>query len=432
MEQPVGIEDGELRAQGCGRPITAGRRWDDECRWIYLLTILLWSSDAIATGTLFDVYFSDLARRQGFQEPNEFVGIMESSRGITCLLAAIPLGCLFDRFDRLCVLRVCVLCFGLSGAVTLAVSILTERLPLAVPGLALYAVYFQAGTGSLDALLADALPPQQRTAAYATARTLQTASRALGPFLQAVVMFIVPSKQELSKLLLAGYVGLAAFLLILWPLRVPEASPRLLAASGADHSEHSHEKILKIPKHILVPGIAMVFNLFIMLGGGITLKFFPIFYHQEYRLSEMAVCLIMAGYWLMTALGSYMAAFISRIARRVVLVLGTAFLGAALLFLFVVTKPLPWSLAIFEFRPLINNAHFALNTALTMEYALPQHRGKWASLGSLNRATFAGSAVLGGYISDAYGYRLGFAVTGCFCMCGVLVYSPMWCLVRHP
>ena len=32
MEQPVGIEDGELRAQGCGRPITAGRRWDDECR----------------------------------------------------------------------------------------------------------------------------------------------------------------------------------------------------------------------------------------------------------------------------------------------------------------------------------------------------------------------------------------------------------------
>lgn len=64
-------------------------------------------------------------------------------------------------------------------------GILTERLPLAVPGLALYAVYFQAGTGSLDALLADALPPQQRTAAYATARTLQTASRALGPFLQA-------------------------------------------------------------------------------------------------------------------------------------------------------------------------------------------------------------------------------------------------------
>lgn len=67
-----------------------------------------------------------------------------------------------------------------------------------------------------------------------------------------------------------------------------------------------------------------------------------------------------------------------------------------------------------------------------LRYALPQHRGKWASLGSLNRATFAGSAVLGGYISDAYGYRLGFAVTGCFCMCGVLVYSPMWCLVRHP
>lgn len=59
-----------------------------------------------------------------------------------------------------------------------------ERRWLGVPGLALYAVYFQAATASLDALLADALPPLERTKAYAVARSLQTGSRALGPFLQ--------------------------------------------------------------------------------------------------------------------------------------------------------------------------------------------------------------------------------------------------------
>ena len=111
----------------------------------------------------------------------------------------------------------------------------------------------------------------------------------------------------------------------------------------------------------------------------------------------------MAGYWLFTALGTYLAPFVTRLARRVTLVVSFAFLGALLLFLFVLTKPLVWNLAIFELRPIVNNAHFALNTALTMEYALPQHRGKWASLGSLSRVTYAGSAVLGGYISDAYG-----------------------------
>ena len=59
---------------------------------------------------------------------------------------------------------------------------------MAVLGLAFYAVYFQAASGGLDALLADALPPgPKRTSAYAMARSLQTASRALGPVLQVAV-----------------------------------------------------------------------------------------------------------------------------------------------------------------------------------------------------------------------------------------------------
>lgn len=95
--------------------------WPITARWIYLLTILLWSTDAIATGTLFDVYINDLARRQGYPHPNEFIGVMESSRGITCLIVALPLGYLFDKFDRLRVLRYAVLCFGLSGGLLLSI-----------------------------------------------------------------------------------------------------------------------------------------------------------------------------------------------------------------------------------------------------------------------------------------------------------------------
>lgn len=228
-----------------------------------------------------------------------------------------------------------------------------------------------------------------------------------------------------------------AFLVFLWPLSVAPcraASAPLtssMSQNPRDYSEHSYEKVLGIPKHVLVPGLAMVFNLFIMMGGGIALKFFPIFYHEEYDLSEMLVCLIMAGYWLTTALGSYIAAFLSKIAPRAVLVLGTQCIGSTLMFLYVLTKPLSWNLAIFELRPIINNAHFALNTALTMEYALPQHRGKWASVGSLNRATFAGSALVGGLLTDEYSFRLAFTVTGCILVCGLVIYSPILLIVRH-
>lgn len=113
METPQGI------CARCGWTITP--------RWIYLLTILLWSTDAIATGTLFDVYINDLARKQGFPHPNEFIGIMESSRGITCLVVAVPLGYLFDRFDRLRVLRCAVICFGLTGALLLSARSLDQH-----------------------------------------------------------------------------------------------------------------------------------------------------------------------------------------------------------------------------------------------------------------------------------------------------------------
>ena len=208
------------------------------------------------------------------------------------------------------------------------------------------------------------------------------------------------------------------------------ASTAPLTSDPTDYSEHSYENVLGIPKHVLVPGLVMVFNLFIM-AGGLALKFFPIFYHEEYDLSEMLVCLIMAGYWLTTALGSYMAAFLSKIAPRAVVVLGTQCIGSTSLFLYVLTRPLSWNLAIFELRPIINNAHFALNTALTMEYALPQHRGKWASVGSLNRATFAGSALVGGLLTDEYSYRLAFTVTGCILVCALVIYSPMLLIVRH-
>ena len=235
-----------------------------------------------------------------------------------------------------------------------------------------------------------------------------------------------------------GFSGLIAFLLILWQLQTPRHSVDLGCtassaplASSSGHSEHAHERVLGIPKHVFGPGLAMVFNLCIMMGGGIALKFFPLFYHQEYGLSDMAVCWIMAGYWVSTALGSYTAAFLSRIARRPVLVMGTQVIGASLMFLFVLTQPLFWNLTIFEFRPIVQNAHMALNTALTMEYALPQHRGKWASLGSLNRATFAGSAVVGGVLTDEYSFRVAFAVTGCILMCALVIYSPMLLIVRH-
>lgn len=138
------------------------------------------------------------------------------------------------------------------------------------------------------------------------------------------------SSRALSGLLLFGLLGPLVFLLVLWPLHVPATG--LLPAAAS--SSGTGGKWCGVEKHWLVPGLAMAFNLTLMLGGGITLKFFPIFYHREYGLNEMSVCFIMAGYWLLTSFGSYTAAILSRCARRPTLVVLTQFVGACMLFLF--------------------------------------------------------------------------------------------------
>ncbi|CAJ1458133.1 unnamed protein product [Effrenium voratum] len=397
--------------------------------WVYVLTTLLWCTDAIATGALFDVYMSDLARKQGYTHPNELIGILESTRGLTCVVAAVPLGYLSDRFDRLRVLRAVSCSFGLLGAFVLAISILSEHLEWAIFGLGLYAVHLQAASGALDVLLADALPKDKRTQAYAWQRTLQTSSRALGPFLQALLLSL--PGLAVDRLLVSGFFGLVAFVLILMPLSSPGVEDTASQALQANNEGDLHDKVLGIPKHILVPGLVLTFTSCVAIGGGMSLKFFPLFYHLEYGLSDMQICWIMGGYWLMSALGSSLAARAARSCRRTRAVMGFTVSGITMLFLFVLIQPLGWNLLVFELRTMLINAHTGLNMALSMEYALPRLRGRWAALGSLNRASFAGSAVMGGVLTDSLGYRGAFSVTGCILSFATLLYSPLLVIVRH-
>ena len=143
-------------------------------------------------------------------------------------------------------------------------------------------------------------------------------------------MVLLMSPHSLRGLLLFGLLGPVVFLLLLWPLQAP--ATRLLATTSS--SQGSGGEWCGLQKHYLVPGVAMAFNLTLMLGAGITLKFFPIFYHREYGLDEMSVCLIMAGYWLLTSFGSYTAAILSKCASRPTLVVLTQLVGAGMLVLF--------------------------------------------------------------------------------------------------
>ncbi|OLQ01205.1 hypothetical protein AK812_SmicGene16068 [Symbiodinium microadriaticum] len=63
-----------------------------------------------------------------------------------------------------------------------------------------------------------------------------------------------------------------------------------------DFIGRSGENIQRAIADLQKRGLIAAFNITFMLGGGITLKFYPLFYHREYGLSDVEICWIMAGF----------------------------------------------------------------------------------------------------------------------------------------
>ena len=55
-----------------------------------------------------------------------------------------------------------------------------------------------------------------------------------------------------------------------------------------------------------------------------------------------------------------------------------------------------------------------------MDAVPKQQRGRWQGLESINAATWAGSAVVGGILIDHYGYVVGIFVTTAYMLCSML------------
>merc|ERR1711988_1982131 len=53
-----------------------------------------------------------------------------------------------------------------------------------------------------------------------------------------------------------------------------------------------------------------------------------------------------------------------------------------------------------------------LKKSILMDFSRRQERGGWNAVDSITRFGWSGSAVVGGFIIDAYGYSLAFLVTG--------------------
>jgi MFS family permease len=172
-------------------------------------------------------------------------------------------------------------------------------------------------------------------------------------------------------------------------------------------------------RHIwLVPYVLFASSLVVCVGSGMTVKFFPLFFgagHGGCGMSPVGVQLVMAAAPLaQSVLAGAAQPAADRCGRVLVMTLLEA-LGVGMLALLAYLADSGAGIApivsVYLVRTALMNCTYALEDSILMDFVPPTTRARWQSLDSISSATWAGSAVLGGYLADRHGYTFTFYFT---------------------
>jgi hypothetical protein len=184
------------------------------------------------------------------------------------------------------------------------------------------------------------------------------------------------------------------------------------------------------PRIKMIPYVVFCTDLVVALGSGCTIKFFPLWFKNDLRMSPAAVQGIYCGVPLSMALASGFCTALSRRIGRVEAVLGVrtsaliCFAGMLAVFYRVHGA---WRLrgvvALYILRTALMNCTYPVEESILMDYVPKNTRARWKSLESVSQFGWCGSALAGGLLADRYGYARTFAITICLQASGVLCYS---------
>eukprot|EP00475_Leptophrys_vorax_P031863 TRINITY_DN48577_c0_g1_i1.p1 TRINITY_DN48577_c0_g1~~TRINITY_DN48577_c0_g1_i1.p1 ORF type:complete len:358 (-),score=75.73 TRINITY_DN48577_c0_g1_i1:69-1142(-) len=177
-----------------------------------------------------------------------------------------------------------------------------------------------------------------------------------------------------------------------------------------------------------IPGIVASSDLIAGLASGMTIKFFPLFFENQCKLTPTFVSSIYVISPLMISILAWIAQKLSlKLGRIQVSTIFTCF-GVSLLVSMSIRvlwdKP-SVIVPIYLVRTALMNASSPLIKSVLMDYTSPEMRAKWSSLESVTSFGWSGSAVLGGILADRTGYGHTFLITASmqFLSCLVLMIA---------
>lgn len=339
---------------------------------------------------------------------NAAVGIAVGIQGICNLLTALPAAALADHYGRIIVVRIAAF-IGCCGLATIVLGAWRSQYWTVCAGLGIFGAFMGGHAGSMEAIFGDALAStdsETRTAWYARKASLRVLGNTAGPVASMLVFWRLGDHWRRSTLTVVLIVGASLFVLpFCLAMAITESHGRRQRRSTEETpSSWSHQRLL-------VARTIVCADLISMLGSGMTIKYFPLFFWRDCHFSPIATNAVYCGGPLGISIAANLAQKLSVKIGRVQTTLLCKSLGILLLCLLASLSQPYLIVPVYLLRTWLANCSSGLTRSILNEHVAPQHRAKWNAAESVNIFSWSGSAVLGGFIIERKGYRFTFRVT---------------------
>lgn len=375
----------------------------------FLTQFFIMAATEISIGSLFDPYLKSLYGN------NSAVGVIESARGILTFVFALPLGCMMDNLPKAKVMRLNLI-VGTIAAILLAIGFPTDTKFLFIAGCLVMSVHNQCIISLLPVVLRDFTGSGTVTQSKLQAAT--SLGRASGPLFQLVLIAATGvTEWHPSQIHWILFAGLVCFALLYvpstWRLQQLHNAREVSENERAWNGESSGSVVTPCWHWVVACHIELI-NFSCAVGSGMTFKYWSLFFQNDFNFSPAGVCAMNFATWIGIAATNFL--ILPLVPKLGGLRLGTILEITATGFLYAISSK---SLGIAAEVPLVIIRNSLMNSwspllrDLLLDVVPPQHRGKWTSVASLSRTTWSGSAFIGGFLSDAHGYRYAFFITAC-------------------
>jgi MFS family permease len=182
------------------------------------------------------------------------------------------------------------------------------------------------------------------------------------------------------------------------------------------YDEHRLASLFRcIPPNRVIATLVATADVMAGLASGMSVRYFAIFLYDNLHINPVHVQIFYMITPLVQASLMKVAQILAQRYGRCRMAVAFKWTGITLMLAMIVsyTRGLPvWTTCmILLFRTAFMNATSALTKSVLMDHVVKEERAKWSALESLNRFSWSGSAVLGGFLVDYRGIVFNFCVT---------------------